>query len=180
MPFPQRHVQPDHYVYKLRVPVRVAQPQREPRDGAFLVLAADGSGGRPESLIEMLNSARTVIPFIQDDGAEVVLLTRAHIDWVIVGRSVDRGLIFPPGYAVSRAQRVDLRLMDESHVHAVIQWDSPGGTTRLSDHLNGTAEFIPARTTFGTLIVNKMRVRETSLEESTDRPVAPGEPGAPL
>lgn len=174
-PQPQASVRP--YAHKVRVPARVAQPHREPRDGLFLLSAGLGPERRTESLIELLNSERVVIPFVQADGADVVLLTRTHIDWVVVGRDVDRGHVFPPGYVVTREQRVDLRLMDETHVHAVLQWHSPDGTLRLSDYLNGEEEFIPARTAFGTLLVNKLRVRETNLEESTDRPAAPGEPG---
>jgi hypothetical protein len=175
--FPQRQASIRPYVQKVRVPARVAEPGREPRDGAFLLFPSLGAERPSETLIELLNSSRVVVPFIPADDADVVLLTRAHIDWVIVGRDVDRGLVFPPDYVVSREQRVDLRLMDETHVHAVLQWHSPDGLTRLSDYLNGGDEFIPARTAFGTLLVNKLRVRETNLEESTDRPAAPGEPG---
>ncbi len=159
------------YVEKIRVPARVSQPSLGPRDGWFLLFPRMGSARRPETLIELLDSSRVVVPFIQAEDSTVLLLTRPNIDWVIVGRGVERRLIYPPEYRITTEQRVDLRLIDESHVHAVVRWDSHEGTVRLSDHLNSSSGFIVATTGFGLLLVNKLRVRETRLAESTARPV---------
>src|SRR5262249_29169262 len=106
------------------------------------------------------------------DDQNVLLLTRVNIDWVVVGKDVDDAMVFSPGYVVTCEQRVDLRLLDESHVHATIRWNSPDGVMRLSDYLNCSELFIPAVTSFGTLLVNKFRVRETRLEEGTERRAA--------
>lgn len=159
------------YVQKIRVPARVSQPSMDPRDGWFLLYPAVGNSDRPETLLELLNSARTVIPFIQAENATVLLLTRVNIDWIVVGREVDSGLVFPPSYRVTVEQHVDLRLIDESKVRAVLQWNAARGVDRLSDYLNSSESFIPARTGFGTLLMNKLRVRETLVAESTPRPL---------
>lgn len=168
-----QHGIPGPYVEKIRVAARVSQPSSEPRDGHFLLFPSVEDGDRPETLLELLNSSRMVIPFVRSSEQSVLLLTRTNIDWVVVGRGVSPSLVFPPGHVVSNEQRVDLRLIDESHVHAVLQWNSGGGTNRLSDHLNSVEAFIPAVTTFGTLLVNKFRVRETLVEEGTGPSVGP-------
>lgn len=157
------------YVEKIRVPVRVSQPMLGPRDGWLLLFPRVGSVPRPETLLELLNSSRIVVPFIQSEDSSVILLTRVNIDWVIVGSRVDEGLVYPPDHRIDVEQRVDLRLIDESHVHALLQWDSRGGTIRLSDFLNEASGFMLARTSFGLLLVNRLRVRETRLAESTAR-----------
>ena len=159
------------YVEKIRVPARVSQPNLEPRDGWFLLFPRVEHSARPETLLELLNSQRVVVPFIQADDAAVLLLTRVNIDWIVVGRDVDTGLVHPAG-RVTTEQRVDLRLIDESHVHAVFQWDSADGTVRLSDFLDASGDFLVAKTGFGLLLANRLRIRETRLAESTPRPVA--------
>lgn len=158
------------YVEKIRVPVCVSQPLLGPRDGWLQLFPHVGTPPRPETLLELLNSRRVVVPFIQADDSAVLLLTRVNIDWVIVGPRVDPHLVYPPDHVVTLEQRVDLRLIDESHVHALLQWNSPEGAVRLSDYLNQDSGFILARTGFGMLLVNRLRVRETRLMESTARP----------
>lgn len=164
-------------VRKIRVPARVSQPSHDPRDGWFLLHPGLDMLSRAETLLELLNSETVVIPFVQQDGGEVLLLTRVNIDWVVVRADVDPALVYPPDHRVTSEQRVDLRLLDETHVHALVQWNSADGTIRLSDFLNRAEIFIPARTTFGTLLVNKTRVRETRLGESTERPAGPDRNG---
>ncbi len=160
------------YVKKIGVPARVSQPNLGPRDGHFL-LYPQIEGNRPEALLELLNSRRTMIPFILDQDSEVLLLTRPNIDWVVVSQSVEPRLVYAPGALVSAEQRVDLRLIDESRVHAVIRWDAGSGDVRLSDFLNRDEMFIAANTEFGTLLINKLRVRETRVAESTARALTP-------
>jgi hypothetical protein len=154
------------YVQKLRVPVRLSQPNQEPRDGWFLLFPRLDREDRPESILELLNSSRSVIPFIGADDAGVTLLTRVNIDWVAVGAQVAERLIFPPAGGVTHEQRVELRFIDESRVEAVMQWQAGEKDARLSDHLNSSGDFVAARTGFGTLIVNKQRVRETRIAKS--------------
>jgi hypothetical protein len=156
------------YVQKLRVPARLSQPNLDPRDGWFLLFPQMDREDRPETLLELLNSGSTVVPFIQDDDHSVLLLTRAGIDWVAVGAGVEGRLVLPPGHQTTHEQRVELRFIDESRVEAVVQWHGDPETARLSDHLNAPGGFFVAQTGFGTLIVNKVRVREMRIAESAE------------
>src|SRR5206468_395105 len=98
-------------VQKVRVPVRVSQPNQDPRDGWFLLFPKAVDGESPECIVELLNSPRVVLPFIQRDGM-ILLLTRQNIDWVAVGSSVPDDLVLRPGYRVTHSQRVELRFTD--------------------------------------------------------------------
>jgi hypothetical protein len=151
------------YVAKLQVPVRLSQPQLAPRDGHFLLFPQHGNESRPESLLELLNSGRTVIPFILAGDHTVLLLTRLNVDWVAVGSNVDPALVFPPGLEHNRSERVELRFIDESRVDAHVEWYVGAGGNRLSDFLNTCDAFVASRTGFGTLIWNKHRIRETRI-----------------
>lgn len=159
------------YVQKIRVPIRLAQPNLDPRDGWFLLFPNLDQGGRPETVFELLNSSRTVIPFIQADDAKVILLTRANLDWVAIGEGVPPDLIVPPGPPANHQQRVQLRFIDERRVDATIEWRGDRDRARLSDFLNWNEAFLVAKTGFGTLIVNKLRIRETQIVAD-----APGTP----
>ncbi len=168
------------YVHKMRVPARLSQPNLDPRDGCFLLDPREGwfvlyphVGGEPraESLLELLNSRRSVIPFILTGDASVLLLNRTNIDWVAVSPKVPPELIFPPGLEPNRTQRVELRFIDESRVEATIEWRAQPGQERLSDYLNACDAFVASRAGFGTLIWNKERIREARIEEEAeDRP----------
>src|SRR5881396_2413091 len=101
------------YVQKLRVPVRLSQPNQDPRDGWFLLFPRAADGETPESVVELLNSPRVVLPFIQEDRT-ILLLTRQNIDWVAIGASVAEELVLRPGQTLTHSQRVELRFTDES------------------------------------------------------------------
>jgi hypothetical protein len=155
------------HVQKVRVPVRLSQPNLDPRDGWFLLLPRLESEDRPETIIDLLNSSLTVIPFIVGDDGAVLLVMRANIDWVSVGDGVSPSLIHPAGVRAHHQQRVQLRFIDESRVDAVIEWRDERGGTRLSDFLNFGDPFVAVRTGFGTLLVNKLRIRETRIVSET-------------
>ena len=163
------------YVQKLRVAVRLSQPNRDPREGWFLLLPRLGQESRPETILELLNASRSVIPFIQADDASVLLLTRLNIDWVGVGPGVASNLVFPPDEPVTHEQRVELRFVDERRLEATVQWWAGEQNLRLSDFLCASTGFIAAQTGFGTLMVNLGRVRETRIAESTARVLDPVE-----
>lgn len=154
---------PAAFVQKLRVPVRVSQPQSQPRDGSLLLFPHIGRATRPETLVELLNSPRTVIPFVPAPDDEVLLLSRRNIDWVAVSDDVPAELVVPPGAPATHEHRAELRFLDESRVEVRIRWASPDSTVRVSDHLNAHAEFIVVEAGFGVLIVNARRIRETRL-----------------
>lgn len=146
---------------KIPVPVRLSQPKCAPLEGRFLLRPRLGRRTDPESLVELLNSRRTVLPFIvagQRD-AETMLLVRFNIDWVMVDLSVDPELIFPAKLERNRGEGVELRFMDESRVVATIQWYASHKKVRLSDFLNQSDRFIASQVSHGTLIWNRDRVR---------------------
>jgi hypothetical protein len=147
-------------VHKLRVPVRLSHFNHQPRDGYFVLFPHLGGEERPESIYELLNAHRSVIPFFQGDDTNVLLLTRDNIDWVAVSASVEPGVVLPPGFSVMHEERAELRFLDDSRVEAVVQWQDGENVARLSDYLDFCDQFIAARTGFGTLIANKYRIRE--------------------
>ncbi len=151
------------HIEKIRIPVRLAQPHLDPRDGWFLLFPRIAGEQRPETVLELLNSSRSVIPFIEADEGSVLLLTRTNIDWVAVGSGAPEHLILPPGAPATHEQAVQLRFVDESRVDAVIGWRAEGDRTRLSDFLDASGPFIAVGAGFGTLIVNKQRIRETRI-----------------
>jgi hypothetical protein len=167
------------HIQKIRVPIRLAQPNRDPRDGWFLLFPNLEHSDQPETVFELLNSSRTVIPFIQAEDSSVVLLTRANIDWVAIGTGVTPDLVVP-GPPPNHQQRVQIRFVDEQRVDAVIEWRGDRDRVRLSDFLNWDEPFLVAKTGFGTLIVNKLRIRETRITSSVPgTPDAPQQPASP-
>jgi hypothetical protein len=157
------------HVPKIGVPARLSQPNLAPRDGCFQLFPKTGPTQRPESLLELLNSRRCVIPFILAGDASMLLLTRSNIDWVAVGPQVEAELVLPPGLEHNCAQQVELRFVDESRVDATIEWFTETGQERLSDFLNACDTFVASRAGFGTLIWNKERIRETLVREADQR-----------
>ena len=161
------------HVQKIRVPVRLSQPNQDPRDGWFLLLPQVEVEGRAESLVELLNSERGVVPFLPSDDAGVVLLTRLNIDWVVVGSGVEWSLVFPPGEFPTREQRAELLFVDERRLEVTLQWRAEDERFRLSDFLSSPANFVTAQTGFGTLIVNKHRIREIRITQPAAHAAVP-------
>jgi len=127
---------------------------------------------RAESLVELLNSRRSVIPFIPSDDASVLLLTRLNIDWVAVGDGVEPSLVFPPDGFPTREQRAEMQFVDLRRLEVGLQWYAEEDDhIRLSDFLNTPADFVTARTGFGTLILNKHRIREIRITRPAARAV---------
>jgi hypothetical protein len=157
-----------HHVEKLRILARLAQPNLNPRDGYFLLFPTYGKEGRPESLFELLNSSRAVIPFLLREDKSVLLLTRLNIDWVAVSGAGRNPLLFPPNHIGGRQQAVELRFVDESRVEAVMMWRPRNDSERLSDVLNRPDVFVATETSFGALLVNKNRIREMRLRDRAE------------
>lgn len=148
-------------IQKLRAPVRLSQPGDSPLDGYFCLLPDIDGRGRPESILELLNSSRRVIPFFRVADDNFVLFTRLNIDWVMPGAQVDHNWIMPRRVHATREQRVHLQFFDGREMEGDVRWTSPGADIRLSDFLNDAADFYPLVTRVGILMVNKNRVRET-------------------
>lgn len=148
-------------IQKLRAPVRLSQPGDSPLDGYFCLLPDLDGQGRPETILELLNSSRRVIPFFRIADDNVVLFTRLNIDWVVPGAQVDSEWVMPRRIHATREQSVHLQFFDGREMEGAVRWTSPNADIRLSDFLNDAADFFPLVTRVGILIVNKNRVRET-------------------
>lgn len=153
------------HVSKLWVAIRLAQPHLDPRDGSFQLFPDVGQSGRAETVLELLNSPRLVIPFLQKDDNSVRLLVRKNIDWVAIGAGVEPGLVFPPDRQTTQHQHVELYFVDEAQLAATIRWGEPGSRLRLSDFLDSPDLFVAVEAGFGTLMVNKRRIREIRIVE---------------
>lgn len=162
-------------VTKLWAAVRLAQPQREPRDGWFQLFPDIDGHGRPETVLELLNSPRFVIPFLQHEGGSVLLLVRENVDWVAIGTGVKSSLVLPPDHQGAFQQRVAIRFTDDQKIEATIRWGDFIAEARLSDFLASSGTFIAAEAGFGTLMVNKRRVREFHIVNTTDAAHSPAE-----
>lgn len=158
------------YIEKQRVPVRVSLPAADPLDG-YLSLALESPEHEvPETIFEVLNSSRQVIPFVRSDDQSVLLLTRVNIDWVMAGESVDRRLLFPPTFLVTREESVRVFFTDGRVLDGLIQLALTDDRNRTSDFLEGGQDFYALTTRLGTVFVNKARVRETRVFEPAPRP----------
>lgn len=153
----------DRTITKLWVAVRLAQPQHDPRDGWFQLFPELDDLGRPETVLELLNSPRRVIPFLKREEESVVLLVRENIDWVAVGPGEETHLVVPPEQPAAHVQRVEFGFLDERRVAATVRWGDFRIRERLSDFLNQPDPFVAAEAAFGTLIVNKSRLREVRI-----------------
>jgi hypothetical protein len=162
------------HVEKVRVPVRLSQANRDPRDGWLLLFPQVEAGGRTESLVELLNSRRKVIPFLPSDEESVLLLPRLNIDWVVVGTGAESSFIFPAGREPTREQRAEMLFVDQRRLEVTLQWRAVDDHFRLSDFLNSSDDFVTARAGFGTLIVNMNRIREIRITQPAARVVLPG------
>ena len=148
-------------IQKLRAPVRLSQPGETPLDGYLCLTPAVDGPSRPETILELLNSSRRVIPFLRVADDSVVLLTRLNIDWVVAGAQIDPEWVMPKRSPAMREQSVRLQFFDGRTMEGDVRWPSPGADIRLSDFLNDAADFYPLVTRVGIMMVNKNRVRET-------------------
>lgn len=164
----------DVRIPKLRAAVRLSQPRHDPRDGWFLLFPDVGDSGRAETVLELLNSARLVIPFLEREDQTVLLLVRKNIDWVAIGADVEPRLVFPPGRQTAFHQRVEIGFVDERRVEATIRWGDAAQKTRLSDFLDSPDAFFAVEASFGTLMVNKRRIREIRIVEGNGAHAPPG------
>jgi hypothetical protein len=159
------------YVHKHRAPVRVCLPGQDPIDGLFSLNPQSPHHDGCETILELLNSAARVIPFIVAEQSTVLLLTRLNIDWAVAGAGVDPALVCPRTYAVTREETVQLTFNDGRTISGLLQMELPQGMNRASDFLNGAEEFFPMRTRIGIVIVNKARVRDVQVMQVSPRPV---------
>ena len=163
---------------KLRVAVRVRQAGQEPMDGFLLLSPESEFRPGPETILERLNAGDRVIPFLRRSDGSTLLLTRLDLEWVMAGRGKSDRTV-PATHFVTHQERVLVRLSSGGEMEGLIQMELPETLNRASDFLNGTDDFFPLVTDQSTFVVNKTRVLDTRLFESSPMPVAPeaGETG---
>jgi hypothetical protein len=151
------------FIEKVRIAVRISQIGHDPADG-FVCLAVDRTIlTEPHTVLELLNAAVRVIPFIRGEDGAVIFLTRLNLDWVMPAERVKADLILPPSSIPCREEPVVLQFLNGATIDGWIQTGQPMGRGRTSDFLNGREDFYPVRTRLGMLLVNKSRVAETRL-----------------
>jgi hypothetical protein len=159
-------------VRKIEVPVRVSRAGEAPFDGRlFLSPDAPGHAG-PQTILERLNTLDRVIPLARAGDGDILLLSGESLQWVAPGEDVDPALLCPPTWFVTREERVRLRFIDGVEVEGLLRIELPAEHTRASDFLNGPEDFFPLVTSGGILLVNKRRVLEVLVYESSPAPVA--------
>ncbi|HEY3215337.1 MAG TPA: hypothetical protein VGK93_02470 [Candidatus Eisenbacteria bacterium] len=163
---------------KLRVAVRVRLSGEEPMDGFLLLSPESDFRPGPETILERLNASDRVIPFHRRSDGTTLLLTRLDLEWVVAGRGKG-DLSVPPSHFVTHQERVRIRFSGGGEMEGLIQMELPETLNRASDFLNGADDFFPLATVQGIYLVNKTRVLETRLFQSSPLPVAPeaGETG---
>jgi hypothetical protein len=159
------------YVEKQQASVRVSMAGEEPVEGSLSLAPQAQFHGGPETLLDLLNSGQRVLPLVGADGQSVLLLSRLGVGWVMPDPGVPPERVCPPTYIVTREERVEVRFDDGQHLEGLIQMELPEDLNRASDFLNATDDFFTLVTPFGTLLVNKTRLREVKVFESSPRPL---------
>lgn len=157
------------HIEKKRATVRVCLAGGDDLDGFFMLAPRAEHRDGAETILELLNSGKRVIPLILSDDDSVFLVTRTRIDWVAAGPGVDPGLVCPPTYLVSREERVEIQFGDGRAIEGMVQMEVEDGFARVSDFLNLADDFFPMETRFGTVVVNKNRMRRALLCEARAR-----------
>jgi hypothetical protein len=156
------------HVVKRRTTVRVCQSGEDALDGLFCLAVESPELGRAETLFDLLNSSRKMVPFVRSGDRRVSLLTRMNIDWVIAPEAVTAEWIYPPHYRLGFEEPVHVFFLDGRTIEGRLQIAADPRIDRASDFLNGASDFFPVKTRLGTLFANKARVRETLLVESVE------------
>jgi len=158
------------YVEKIRVAVRIPQSGLEPARGLIALAPLAELHAGPETLLERLNARDRWLPFEREDGV-VLLLARHELAWVAPARDVERSLVCPRTWRVTREERVCLRLDGGEELEGLLQMELPEFANRASDFLNGDEDYFTLLTDHGIVLVNKRSVRTVRLFEASPAPV---------
>lgn len=162
------------YVHKFRAAVVVCQVGQEQMEGSLSLAPQAEFHHGPETLLERLNTRDRILPFHRREDGAVLLLSRLELEWVAAGRGVERDLVCPPTYLVTREERVLVRFTSGHEIEGLLQMELPETLNRASDFLNGEEDFFPLVTPQGISILNKHRVLYARVYESSPRPVHSG------
>ena len=162
------------FIEKIRVPVRVSQPGQKPVEGFFSLLPLAELHSGPETILERLNSRERVVPFQRAEDGVVLLLGRRALQWVLAGTEVERRLVYPSIFRVTREEKVAIRFTGGGEMDGIIQMELPEDVNRASDFLNSGDDFFPLATPGGVFLVNKDCVACTLVHRGAPRRVVAG------
>ena len=162
------------YVSKLRAAVVVCQVGQEQMEGTLSLSPQAEFHHGPETILERLNARDRILPFHRHHDGTVLLLTRLELEWVAAGRGVERDLVCPPTYQVTREERVQVRFTSGNEMVGLLQMELPETLNRASDFLNGEEDFFPLVTEKGIVVINKHRVLYTRVYQTSPLPLGAG------
>ena len=166
------------YIPKLKAAVVLCQVGQEQLEGSVSLAAQTRFHDGPETILERLNSRDRILPFHRKRDGAVLLLSRLELEWVAAGRGVERDLVCPRTYQVTREERVRVRFTSGNEMEGLLQMELPETLNRASDFLNGEEDFVPLVTPQGIVLLNKHRVLYTRVYESSPLPLGSGAPAA--
>jgi hypothetical protein len=143
------------YIEKMRVPVRLALIGCEPVEGYLSLSPQAEMHEGPETILDRLNAPTRVVPFVRIEDGAVLLVVRAHIEWVAAGPDVAPSLVNRAHFQHTREEHVEVRLLGGKRHRGVLAIEMPHEFNRVSDFLNADGEFFPLQTPEGTLLFNK-------------------------
>lgn len=164
------------FIEKIRVTVRVSRPGEPVLEGTFSLAPSTEFHDGPETLLELLNSPTTMLPFQRLADDATLLLTRLDLQWVMAGPGVDPELLRPRSYRYTREERVRVRLRSGDELEGLLQMELPELMNRASDYMNGPEPFFPLTTRQGIFLIQKASARELRLYSSSPLPLPDGVP----
>lgn len=160
------------YVEKLRVPVRLAAIGCEPVEGHLSLSPRAELHEGPETILERLNAPVRVLPFHPAGDEAVLLVVRAHVEWVAAGPQVAPQLVRAAHFQHTREEHVRVRLLGGASLEGILAIEMPHEFNRVSDFMNGDEDFFPLQGPSGTMLLNKARVLDIRVRTSGAMPRA--------
>jgi hypothetical protein len=164
----------DHYIPKRRVPATLWSEDRQGVAGQIF-LDLDSSGGRHQTILELLNQTTSFLPVAVGPEGRVRLFQRACVSRVSPGRQVIQSDIFTRGFQPWREEPAEVVLRDGTRLAGQVWIPLERETERLSDYLNRLGHrFFVLITPSGTHLLNGAAVAEVELAESLGAPLTNG------
>ena len=164
------------YIEKIRVTVRVSRPGEPVLEGSLSLSPYSEFHSGPETLLELLNSSATMLPFHRLADDAILLLSRLDLQWVMAGPGVAPELLRPRTFRYTREERVRVRLRSGDELEGLLQMEMPEGMNRASDYMNGPETFFPLTTRQGVFLIQKASARELQLYSSSPLPLSDAAP----
>jgi hypothetical protein len=159
------------YIEKLQVTIGVSRAGEPDIEGCCSLSPVAEHHAGAETLLDLLNAPRRVIPFQRQDGV-TLLLARHDIQWVFAGPDVPMEWVRGRGFRCTREERVRVRLSGGEELEGLLQMELPDPVNRASDYLNGPDDFFPLTARDGVYLIQKHHAREMVMFEASPMPVA--------